>query len=102
MRAAAHIQAFGIGAAALAVGFGAANAARADDIADFYKGKPMTMVIGIPPGGGYDIYARLVARHLTRHIPGQPTFIAQNMPGGGELTAANYVVNTATQNGTVV
>ncbi|MGE5539315.1 MAG: Bug family tripartite tricarboxylate transporter substrate binding protein [Gemmatimonas sp.] len=102
MGAAAHIRAFGIGAFAVAVGLGPAGASRADDIADFYKGKQMTMVIGIPPGGGYDIYARLVARHMTRHIPGQPTFIAQNMPGGGELTAANYVVNTATQNGTVV
>jgi tripartite-type tricarboxylate transporter receptor subunit TctC len=77
-------------------------AARADDIADFYKGKQMSMVIGIPAGGGYDIYARLVARHMSKHIPGQPTFVPQNMPGGGELTAANYVVNTATQNGTVI
>jgi tripartite-type tricarboxylate transporter receptor subunit TctC len=75
---------------------------RADEIADFYKGKSMTMVIGIPPGGGYDVYARVVGRHMVRKIPGTPGFIAQNMPGGGELTAANYVVNTAAQDGTVL
>jgi tripartite-type tricarboxylate transporter receptor subunit TctC len=86
----------------LALGLAASSSARADETADFYKGKQMTMVIGIPPGGGYDVYARVVARHMVGYIPGQPTFIAQNMPGGGELTAANYVVNTAPQNGTVI
>jgi tripartite-type tricarboxylate transporter receptor subunit TctC len=101
MGAKARIRAWAIAAIAMALGLGAAGV-RAESIADFYKGKQMTMVIGIPPGGGYDIYARLVARHMSRHIPGEPTFIAQNMPGGGELTAANYVVNTATQNGTVI
>src|SRR5690348_18280428 len=62
----------------------------------------MRMIIGIPPGGGYDVYARLVAHHMPDYIPGHPTFIAQNMPGGGELTAANYIANTAPQDGTVV
>ena len=75
---------------------------RAETLAEFYSGKNMRMIIGIPPGGGYDVYARLVARHMPDYIPGHPTFIAQNMPGGGELTAANYIANTAPQDGTVV
>lgn len=103
MRASAQIRTLNIGAICLAIGLcSVATNGGAESLAEFYKGKTMTMVIGIPPGGGYDIYARLVARHMAKHIPGQPTFIAQNMPGGGELTAANYVVNTAPQNGTVV
>ena len=102
MRVSVHIQGFLKGAMALVVGVCLAEGAHADAVADFYKDKQMMMVIGIPAGGGYDIYARLLARHMPRHIPGQPIFIPQNMPGGGELTAANYVINTATQNGTVV
>jgi tripartite-type tricarboxylate transporter receptor subunit TctC len=76
--------------------------ARADDIADFYKGKTMTMVVGSDPGGGYDIYARILARHLGKYIPGNPTFIVQNRSGAGSVTATNYVYSVAPQDGTVI
>ena len=56
---------------------------KADAVADFYRGKTMTLVVGYGPGGGYDVYARLVGRHLGRHIPGHPTVVVQNMPGAG-------------------
>ena len=77
-------------------------AARADDIADFYKGKNVVMVVGTPAGGGYDIYARLLGRHMGRFIPGNPTIIIQNRPGAGSVIAANYVYEVAPQDGTVI
>ena len=57
--------------------------AQAEPVADFYRGKTLRMLIGYGPGGGYDIYGRLVAEFLPRHLPGNPTIIAQNMPGAG-------------------
>ncbi|HEX2725252.1 MAG TPA: tripartite tricarboxylate transporter substrate-binding protein [Beijerinckiaceae bacterium] len=77
-------------------------AARADGVADFYKGKQINLVVGYGPGGGYDVYARIVARHLTRQIPGNPTVVVQNMPGAGSLRAANYLYNAAPKDGTVI
>jgi tripartite-type tricarboxylate transporter receptor subunit TctC len=77
-------------------------AAKADDIADFYKGKNVVMVVGTPAGGGYDIYARLLGRHMGRFIPGNPTLIIQNRPGAGSVIAANYVYEVAPQDGTVI
>jgi tripartite-type tricarboxylate transporter receptor subunit TctC len=74
----------------------------ADPIADFYKGKQMRMVSGSSPGGGYDLYARMVAQHLGKYLPGNPTFIVQNMPGGGSLTSINNVAATLPQDGTVM
>src|SRR6266705_3334975 len=59
--------------------------ARADPVADFYRGKTLRMLIGYGPGGGYDIYGRLVAEFLPRHIPGNPTIITQNMQGAGSI-----------------
>ena len=56
---------------------------RAQPVADFYRGKTLRMLIGYGPGGGYDIYGRLVAEFLPRHLPGNPTIVAQNMPGAG-------------------
>jgi tripartite-type tricarboxylate transporter receptor subunit TctC len=76
--------------------------AQADEIADFYKGKTITMVVGTPAGGGYDIYARLLARHLGRFIPGNPAIIVQNRPGAGSVIATNYVYEVAPQGGTVI
>ena len=61
----------------------AAPAARADDVADFYKGRNIQLYIGYSPGGGYDAYARILARHMGEHIPGDPTIVPQNMPGAG-------------------
>jgi tripartite-type tricarboxylate transporter receptor subunit TctC len=76
--------------------------AAADPIADFYKGKRLQMFSGSEPGGGYDTYARLLARHIVRHIPGKPRIVVQNMPGAGGVVAANFVYNVAAQDGTVI
>jgi tripartite-type tricarboxylate transporter receptor subunit TctC len=80
----------------------AAKVAHADDVADFYKGKQVNLVVGYGPGGGYDIYARLLARHLGRFIPGNPNVIVQNMPGAGSLRAVNYLYKIAPKDGTVI
>ena len=80
----------------------AASSSSAEDAQAFYHGKTITMLVGTPAGGGYDIYGRLLARHMGRHIPGNPSFITQNMPGAGSVTAANYVYNVAKQDGTVI
>jgi tripartite-type tricarboxylate transporter receptor subunit TctC len=92
-------------AAGIAAGllFASANsAAQADDVADFYNGKTITLVVGADAGGGYDIYARLVSHFLVKYIPGNPLIIVQNRPGAGSISAANYVYNVAPQDGTVV
>ena len=68
---------------------------------DFYDGKTLRILVPYPPGGGYDTHSRLLARHLGKHIPGNPKVIVQNMPGGGGLIAPNYLFNVAKQDGTV-
>jgi tripartite-type tricarboxylate transporter receptor subunit TctC len=68
----------------------------------FYAGKTLTIVVGSGAGGGFDTTARLVSRHIARHIPGAPTVIVQNMPGGGGMVAANYMYNVAPKDGTVI
>ena len=80
----------------------AANPARADAVADFYQGRQVNLVVGYGPGGGYDVYARLIARHLGRYIPGNPAIVVQNMPGAGSLRSVNYLANTAPKDGTVI
>ena len=74
----------------------------ADPSSDFYKGKTVSIIVGFSSGGGYDIWARLIARHLPTHIPGSPNVVVENMPGAGGLTAVNDVYNTAPQDGTVI
>src|SRR5213083_1399305 len=74
---------------------------QAQPVADFYRGKTLRMLIGYGPGGGYDIYGRLVAEFLPRHLPGKPTIIAQNMPGAGSFAAASYIHDVAPKDGTV-
>jgi tripartite-type tricarboxylate transporter receptor subunit TctC len=71
-------------------------------VADFYKGKQMRFIIRSAPGGGYDLASRLIAAHITRHIPGHPSIVPQNMPGGGGITSVNYVAEVAPKDGTVV
>jgi len=78
------------------------GAAQAQDVGAFYKGKQMTIVVGSSAGGGYDTYARLVGRHMGKHIPGNPIFIVQNMPGAGGNVSANYLYNVAPKDGTVI
>src|SRR5256885_14160999 len=68
----------------------------------FYKGKIVTIVVGYSAGGGYDQYARLVARHLGRHIPGQPSVIVQNMPGAASMTSVRHLDANAAKDGTVI
>jgi tripartite-type tricarboxylate transporter receptor subunit TctC len=73
---------------------------RAEPVADFYRGKTMKIIVGYGPGGGYDLYGRLAAEFLGRHIPGNPNIIAENMPGGGSLKAILYLYSVAPQDGT--
>jgi tripartite-type tricarboxylate transporter receptor subunit TctC len=75
--------------------------AQADEVADFYKGKRINLIVSYGPGGGYDVYARVLARHIGRHIPGNPTIVVQNMPGAGSLRGANFLYNVAPKDGTV-
>src|SRR4051812_43257539 len=77
-------------------------AARADAVADFYHGKEVRLIISSSVGGGYDTYARAVAKHLGDHIPGNPTVVPQNMPAAGGLGAANHVYNLAPKDGSVI
>ena len=70
--------------------------------ADYYKGKTITIICGYGVGGGYDLYARIMARHLGDHIPGKPSVIVQNMTGAGGMRAANTVYTTAPKDGTVI
>lgn len=72
------------------------------DVGEFYKGKTINGIIGYPPGGGYDLYMRTLARHMGRHIPGNPNIVPRNMPGAGSLVAANYIYNTAPKDGTIL
>jgi tripartite-type tricarboxylate transporter receptor subunit TctC len=74
----------------------------ADPIEDFYRGKTLRLLVGYGPGGGYDIYGRLVAEFLPRHLPGHPTIVPQNMPGAGSLLAAKYMYTAAPKDGTVL
>ena len=86
----------------LALVLGGLTAAQADPVADFYKSKQVQIIVGYGAGGGYDLYARLVSRHLGRHIPGQPSVMVQNMPGAGSLRAANYIYTSAPKDGTAI
>ena len=74
----------------------------AEPVADFYRGKTINLLIGTSTGNDYDFRARLIARHMPRHIPGEPQILARNMPGGGGVVAANYLANIAPRDGTVL
>lgn len=75
---------------------------RAEPVADFFKGKTISMVIGLSTGGDYDLRARMLARHMPRHIPGTPTMVPRNMPGAGGLAAANWLMKVAPRDGTAI
>src|ERR1700676_2498218 len=77
-------------------------AAHADAVADFYRDKTVNVVVGYGPGGGYDLCARLIARHIGRYIPGYPTVVVQNMPGAGSLRATNYLYAVAPNDGATI
>ena len=84
---------------ALCLAFGAQTIAHAGPVEDFYHGKAITLVVGNGPGGGFDAFARVLARHFGRHMPGRPNVVVQNMPGAGTLLAANYLYNVAPKDG---
>ena len=71
-------------------------------VEDFYRGRKIDLIIGYSPGGTYDLYARLVARHLGQHIPGKPLIVPRNMPGAGSRAAATWVYHVAPRDGTVL
>jgi tripartite-type tricarboxylate transporter receptor subunit TctC len=81
---------------------GAATPASADSVAEFYKGKQIRFIIRSGVGGTYDLYGRLVSKHMPRHIPGNPTMLPVNMGGGGGIKAANYVAEIAPRDGTIL
>jgi tripartite-type tricarboxylate transporter receptor subunit TctC len=77
-------------------------AARADDVADFYRGRTLSLVAGFNVGGGADAYARVIARHLGAHIPGNPSVVVKNMQGAGSVLAANHVFNVSPKDGSEI
>jgi tripartite-type tricarboxylate transporter receptor subunit TctC len=79
-----------------------AQPAAAESVADFYRGRNVTVVIGFSVGGGYDLYARLLSRHLGRHIPGEPNIVPQNREGAGSERAILYLYNAAPKDGSVI
>lgn len=87
---------------AFAAAFTSVAPASADGVADFYRGKQIRFIVRTATGGDYDQYTRLIARFLGRHIPGNPTFVVLNMPGGGGIIAANYMAQVAPKDGTVL
>jgi tripartite-type tricarboxylate transporter receptor subunit TctC len=80
----------------------AVTGAHADDVADFYKSKTFTIVVGHEVGTGFDIYSRVLARHIGRHIPGNPSVVVQNMVGASGVTPANWLYNVAPKDGSVI
>jgi tripartite-type tricarboxylate transporter receptor subunit TctC len=79
-----------------------AAGAKADSVADFYKGRAVTVVVSSSAAGGYDTLARALARHMGKHVPGNPAFIVRNMPGAGGMTATNFLYNNADKDGSVI
>jgi tripartite-type tricarboxylate transporter receptor subunit TctC len=76
-----------------------ATPARAQSVDEFYRGRTITILVGFTAGGGYDLYARLLGRHMGRYIPGKPAVVVQNMPGAGSLKATQFVYGVATKDG---
>jgi tripartite-type tricarboxylate transporter receptor subunit TctC len=80
----------------------ATSPAQAQSVEQFYAGRQVKFFIGSPGGGGYDFYSRIVGRHLSRHVPGNPLFVMQNMPGAGGVIVANYLYNIAARDGSEI
>jgi tripartite-type tricarboxylate transporter receptor subunit TctC len=87
---------------AFAAGALSLTPAMAQSVAEFYGGKQISLLVGASAGGGYDALGRLAARHLGKHIPGNPTIVVQNMPAAGSLAATNHIAATAPQDGTMI
>jgi len=84
------------------IGLGLAVPAHAQSVEDFYRNRAITILVGFTAGGGYDLYARLLGRHMGRHVLGNPTILVQNMPGAGSLKATQFVYSVAPKDGTVL
>ncbi|MCH8918631.1 MAG: hypothetical protein IIC52_11310, partial [Proteobacteria bacterium] len=80
---------------------GAMGMAQTASAVEFYKGKRITLIVGYTAGGGYDTYSRLLARHMEKHVPSNPTIIVKNMTGAGSIKAAAYIADIAPKDGTV-
>ena len=89
-------------AAVLALTTCAGQMACAQDAASFYKGRNIDFIVASPPGGGFDAYARIIARHMPKYLPGAPTIVIRNMPGAGGKTAAAYLADVAPRDGTSI
>ena len=76
--------------------------AKADPLEDFYKSKEVSIYVGSTPGGGFDLYGRLVSRHMSRHLPGAPNMVVKNMPGAGGIAQVNYLLGPAARDGTQI
>lgn len=93
---------FALGAVALCGAVLEAQGSQAQSVEEFYKGKTVILAIGSDVGGGYDTYGRIIARYLGKYIPGNPTIVPKNMPGGGGLTLLNHMYNVAPKDGTTI
>lgn len=91
-----------LASAAAALSMLGAHSASSDPVAEFYKGKTFTILVGQEPGTGFDIYSRALARHFSRHVPGNPSVIVQNMTGASGVVAFNWLYNVAPKDGTVM
>jgi tripartite-type tricarboxylate transporter receptor subunit TctC len=80
----------------------ATGGAQAQDVATFYKGRQISIIVGSSPGGGYDLYGRLLSRHMGKHLPGNPIMVVSNMPGAGGNVAAAHIANIAPKDGTAI
>ena len=101
MRFRRYTIAFAIAFAALA-GVLVSLPAAAEPAADLFKGRKISVYVSTGPGGGYDAYGRMIARHLGRHLPGNPTVVVENMPGAGGRNVANFLYNVAAKDGTAI
>jgi len=89
-------------AAGILLGGQTAGGAQAQPLDAFFSSQPFTILVGYPPGAGYDMYARLISRHIGAYLPGKPKVLVQNMPGAGSLAAANHLYNIAKQDGSII
>ena len=89
-----------VGAVFMTIAFGSTPAGAAEE--PYYKGKTIRFIVGFTPGGGHDLYTRLIARYIGKHIPGNPSALVQNMPGGGSLIAANHIYKVVKPNGLTI
>ena len=96
------VRQIGFTLAAGLIGQAAPVLAAGDSVEAFYKGRTLEMYVGTTPGGGYDIYARLLAEHMGKHLPGNPNIIVRNMPGAAHITMTNHVFNNAPRDGSVI